>query len=914
MTGHILKIKAMMPPLDPYIVPRLAIIERLDADLFNGQDFCRQLTLLSAPAGFGKTTLAREWIERQSTDRAWLSIDEADNDVTRFWVYMIAALQSGCDKIGKGALALLHSSGSNLQGTQDNPDFLIPLMNELYLLEKPVILVLDDYHLIQNSTIHKHMTFFIENMPPKVHLAITTRSDPPWPLSKWRTRNVMLDIRLNTLSFTEAETDMLFSKSESLQLNDKQKKALHRKTEGWIAGLKLAILSLSAAKNTEHFIEQFTGSNRHILHFLIEEVFSKQTETVQEFLLKTSILTRFCVELCDAVTERQDSAEMIQQLEKINLFVIPLDDQGIWYRYHPLFADVLAVKLKSQHPAQVSALYSRSGQWLLENGEPGEAVRQLLSGNLTDQAGQIIHDYYDQILQSEGPSLLYIILQRFPDTLFMNYPRLMAHMILYILIHQGRAEAKRYLDLADTLTYSSEQDQTEFEGILSAAKAYYFIFGNDFDQAVKAAEAAVSRLSPKNHYWRMNTAIYLGDSNLFSGQAKQALVYYQQAQASSRRIGNQVLQMNTGFKSAYSLYMMGRLNEAEALVYKLLSEAKTAGLSNIPRTGLLWTLYGELLREKGNLEEASPAVERGILYSEPEKPCLGWNYLFEADLFFSQKQNEAALQALESIELLHLEVTLPSFITFPAAVRKARILAADGQAASARDCLSVAGISENAQVRKGEEAGYLVLAEIMMAEHERQTSLISQIMATVSEQAQEGGCKGLLIEAKLLETQFARLENQPAAAKKLLTDALVMGTGSGYFQLFCNRKEQLIPLVEWLSAGKSYNLETEMISDRLLALLDINKTSHGQKSTGDQTSEPAPAADAHAIEALVEKLSSRELEILILISQGLSNQNISEKLFLTLGTVKWHTSNIYGKLGVRGRTQAVAQARQLKLI
>ncbi len=914
MTGQLLKIKTIVPPLDKSIVPRKNIIERLDADLCVGLDFSRQLTLLSAPAGYGKTTLVREWLENKNMHCAWVSIDEADNDVTRFWMYIITALQADDGAIGKGALALLQSSGNDVSSQQSSPDFLIPLLNEMFLLEKQIILVLDDYHLIHNSDLHKHMIFFIENMPPKVHLAITTRSDPPWPLSKWRARNAMLDIRLNTLSFTETETDVLFAKCEGLRLNDRQRKALFAKTEGWIAGLKLAALSLAATQDQDTFIEQFTGSNRHILHFLIEEVFSRQTGTVQAFLLKTSILTRFCADLCDAVTRQQGSAAMITQLETINLFVIPLDDQGIWYRYHPLFADVLAIKLKSQQPDQVASLYNRAGQWFLEHGEPGEAARQMISGKLTDQAGQIIHDNYDEILKSEGPSLLYVILHHFPDSLKMKYPRLMAHMTLYILIHQGQAEAKRYLDLADTLTYPEQQEQKEYEGMLFATKAYYAIFINEFELAEKYARTALSLLSAENHYWRMNTAIYLGDAKLFSGQAKQALDYYQQAQVSSRKTGNLVLQMNTGFKTAYSLYKTGRLKEAEALVHRLLSEAKAAGLSSIPRAGLLWTLYGELLREKGKLDEAGPAVERGILFSEPEKPCLGWNYLFEADLFYSQKQYEAALRTLKEIELLHLEVRLPSFITFPAAVRKARVMMAEGQLSAARDCLSEAGLSETGLVTPGHEEGYLVLAQIMMAEESRQPPLISQILAKVSEQVEVGDCKGLLLEAKLLAAQLAMIENQTKRAKHLLTEALEMGSGLGYYQIFSDRKDQLISIIDKLPAARSNIFEGRHLSDRLVKLLLGSELRQKQEETISYTVEAAVLADAGAIEELVEKLSARELEILALISQGLSNQDIAEKLFLTLGTVKWHTSNIYGKLGVRGRTQAVARARQAKLI
>ncbi len=358
MVGDILKIKNCILPLVDNILIRPRITEHLDAFLTTAEGFARQLTLLSAPAGFGKTTVVRAWIKGKESETAWLSLDNEDNNPERFWTYLSSALQTLSSDLGRGPLDMLQSGGVLSDSTVSFSQILTPLLNELFAIENPSYLVLDDYHLINDPEIHKDFAFFIENLPPTLHLIVTTRSDPPWPLSNWRVKGKMTEVRMADLKFTEEETAGFF-KEKNLVLNETQLNTLYRKTEGWVTGLQLAAFSLASSNNIDQFIENFAGSHRHVLLFLSEEVFNRQPETTKEFLAKTSILNRFTASLCDALTESKDSFKMISSLEKDNLFLIPLDEEGIWFRYHPLFSDLLKHHLKQFYPDSLNMLHEK---------------------------------------------------------------------------------------------------------------------------------------------------------------------------------------------------------------------------------------------------------------------------------------------------------------------------------------------------------------------------------------------------------------------------------------------------------------------------------------------------------------------------------------------------------------------------
>ncbi len=916
MVGDILKIKTSIPPQGLNIISRRLILERLQKDLTVAEGFARGLTLFSAPAGYGKTTTARHWLSGQGSRSAWYSLDETDNDPERFWIYLISALQNINADTGKGALEVLRSGTATSESVAGSESFLTPLLNDLFAMDSPAYLVLDDYHLINNSRIHETMVFFVENLPPTLHLVVTTRSDPPWPLSRWRARGTMNEIRLEQLKFSEEEAARLLAETSGLRLGETQLHTLCKKVEGWVTGLQLAVASLSASENAEGFIETFAGTHRHIFQFLSEEAYASQSGTVQEFLMQNSVLNRFSASLCDAVTGRTNCSEILANLERNNLFVIPLDEEGIWYRYHPLFADMLFYKLKSRSPEEISALHEKACRWFVEAGEPGEALRHALKGGNNGTAALILNNHIEELLPSEGLKLIIHYLNTFSSELLKKYPRLIAHKAWLHLIDKGKEEVGTCLELAEETSCEDKEGHEELTGMLSVVKTYHYIYNNDFKMALEYAEKAMTLLPPDNYYWRTNVAIISGDARLFSGNPKGALPFYREAYHNRQKYGNNYMTVSAGFKVATSLYFQGKLKESEELTRELLQASKDKGFPGVPRIGLIWTLLGELLREKGTLEEAEHCVERGLLLSEPEKPSLGWNYLFRVALSFSKQDYTDALETVRKIETLHREVQLPAFITIPATAWKARILLEQEELNQALSVLAKAGFSEKTVAKGGKEWGYLILTRIIIAENKDNLNNALTILNHVKELAVRGDNQSILLETLLLK---ARLEYQAGnfeTAETSLYSALQAGIESGYFQLFIDEAREPNSVFSCITE-RTKRRNSAVTNPEMLAFIDaIQQKLMGADESPDKeiASGKAPEKREESSVELVEELTSRELEILNYISQGLSNQEIAGKLFLSLGTIKWHTSNIYGKLGARGRIQAISMARKLNLL
>jgi len=527
VTGSILNIKINIPPLNTTLLERPSLLSRLDKGLTGKEGINRQLTLISAPAGFGKTTLARSWLSGREARTAWYSLDQNDNERERFWLYLISALQKIEPGLGKGSLEMLRSSALESEVAAGRDSLLTPLLNDLFALKEPLYLCLDDYHIIDNKQIHQDMIFIIENLPPTVHLVITTRSEPPWPLARWRARNMMIEARQKELRFTLDEAGQLLAGVNELELNELQVEALYKKTEGWVTGLHLAAISLSDNPDTATFIESFTGSHRHVFHFLSEEVFQRQPENVQGFLLDTSILQRLSASLCNRVTGRNDSAILLAELDRKNLFLIALDEEGTWYRYHPLFADLLLHQLTKTCPEKVKELHENAAQWFLEHGEPGEAVRHALSGENMNIAAKILNDNLEEIVAKEGSRLVTACLEKLPASFLKEYPLLAIHRAWFHLIHEGREDARAILEISQKavqdMAAGNETRRKELSGMVSVVDAYYNIFTHNFTAALESAEKALEALSTENIYWRSKVGVISGDVRLFSGIPKKLI-------------------------------------------------------------------------------------------------------------------------------------------------------------------------------------------------------------------------------------------------------------------------------------------------------------------------------------------------------------------------------------------------------
>ncbi len=902
---RILHIKTHMPPINCRSVLRPQLQERLEMGLPAGDGFSRHLTLISAPAGFGKTTLLRNWLRNREASTAWLSLDGADNEPTRYWMHFIAAIQKCQPGVGDATLEMLRSGrlGGDLP---EAPALLTPLLNDLLALNQPLFVALDDYHLIDRPDIHSAMVFLMENLPPSVHVAITTRSDPPWPLSRWRARGLMSETRLADLTFSLDETKKLFQQFPEITLTKDDIDALHQKTEGWVAGLQLAFLSLRQHPDPAHFVREFTGSQRHVFHFLSEEVFQQQEASVQQFLLQTSILDRLTPTLCDALTKRSDSARLLDQFETDNLFLLPLDDRGQWYRYHPLFAQKLRHELHRREPCQVATLHQRASQWLTASGQPGEALRHARKAGDSEEVARLLDTHFETILFDEGPERLLETLNLVSLDLLACYPRLLVHQAYSKLIYRGAEAARPFLERAQTAADEDEVVNPAFSGMVAALKSYYHIYTHDFEAANRWAAIALWRLPQDAYYWRINISVYSGDARLFASRPREALTHYQAAYATCLQIDNHYLALSTGFKVATAHYYRGELAEAEALTHHLLQKARDHGFSEVSRVGLLWTLKGELLRESGDLEGAERCIQRGLHYSRTEKPSWAWNALFQVALHLSRQAPAQAHAVLDALEALHREVTLPYFITLPVAIYRARLYLLAGKPDDAQSLLKTWGIEEPVSFGFGHEPGMLLLGECrgQAGDFETARSLIRAVL----EHAQKNGYRGLEVDAFLALAWVEMMADDLEAAGCALKRAIQRGHPRGYRQRFRDVYPQLKTLIDRL-APKALRPSPEEAA----ALWETMVCDDGtDRETADAkgTSTSRPPADLN----WVEPLTRREHEILGELVSGFSNQEIAEHLFVSVGTVKWHTSNIYGKLGVRNRTEAVVFATEQGLI
>ncbi|AFG37042.1 LuxR C-terminal-related transcriptional regulator [Spirochaeta africana] len=853
----LLRIKTCLPPLPSGTIMRERLREFLAAPEVHG--FTRQLTLVAAPAGFGKTTQVRALLAGHESHTAWLSIDQQDNDPRRFWLHLLAALNTVQTGFGDGISAALSSQDTD--STAGLGTLLSPLLNELFELESPTYLVLDDLHLIDASVIHHELQHMIEHLAPMLHVIITTRSDPPWPLHRWRAKNMMQDIRLEDLSFTLEETTDLCRERTPVDLNQHQLTMLHERTDGWAAGLQLALLTLNRSHSPEDFFQEFTGSNRHILHYLTDEIFARQTPEIQDFLLTTSILPRFTAELCNAVASRSDSSRCIENLERHNLFIIRMDENGTWYRYHALFAELLQYRLQQTSPERIPLLHHQAAQWYLDRNLPAAAIVHAQDSGDPEKTAAILDEFFDEILAADGPGQINRCLAALPDNILERYPVTLLHKALYCLNYLGMDTAFSYIEKARKAAEAADSPE-RLQTMTAVVMSFYHVYTNEHDQARRYAELALQRLSPTDTTWRTRVALYAGDARYFSGDPKQAIPCYLEADTACRQRNEQFLLLSTGMKVATTLYALGDLAGAERQTRELLQSARQHGFSRVPRVGLLWGLLGELQRERDNLAEAQRCIERGLLIGRPELPNYAWNSLYLAACLFSREQNDEALAVIHRIEELDRQARLPAFITIRAACWKARILHKQGNTSRARHLLADCNIRADAPVPEGLEFGGAVLTRILLAEDDPAGR---QLLESLKERALHTGHLRHALELQLIE---ASNHQRPTDAGSYHT-AYAQGFHRGFRRLFIE---------------------------------------HGCLEC------TAGATDQKISAGLVEELSSREIEVLQLVDQGLSNDEIGESLYISTGTVKWHLSNIYGKLGVSKRTRAAAEARRLGVL
>lgn len=941
MPTAVLQTKLYTPETRLDLVPRARLIDKLRAGCH------RKLTLISAPAGFGKTTLVSEWIARCERPAAWLSLDEGDNDPTRFLTYLVAALQampigekgaiaSNGAQIGEGVLSLL-------QSPQSLPleSVLTALLNEIVTISDNFILVLDDYHLLNAKPIDDALTFLLDHLPSQMHLVIATRADPRLPLARYRVLNQMTELRETDLRFTPAESAGFLNQAMGLTLSAEEIAALETRTEGWIAGLQLAVLAMQGLStqgqaDTTRFIQTFTGSHRFVLDYLVEEVLQRQTESVRSFLLHTAILDRLSGPLCNAITGEEDGQGMLEDLERGNLFVVPLDDRREWYRYHHLFAEVLHAHSMAEHPEELPTLHRRASEWFEQNDLLPDAIRHAFAAKDFERAARLIELVQPTIGRSSQAATWLGWVRALPDEMVRVRPVLSVGYAWALLgsseleVSRTRLQdAERWLDVATDMierseTTSPEMGRTEMVVVdealfrslpatIATSRAYIAQALGNVPSSVTYAQQALDLLTEHDDVERAVPATLLGTAYWASGDLEAAHQSFSNFMAIFQVSGNIPMALTGTSFLADIRITQGRLYEAvkiyEQSLKLALSYTNAAG-ARITEQGEslflgmteLYVGLSELHCERGDLEAAA----QHLLRSEElgEQAMIPGNeyrlYPAIARIKAAQGDLDGALNLLNEAERLYYKTPLPD--VRPLAAQKTRIWVRQGRLTEALRWVRERGVSVDDDLSYLHEFEHVTLARVLIAQYKSEKNKRDQVDRSIREVmgllsrllkvSEEGGRMGSVIEILMLQALAYEAQGNISCALAPLVRALTLAEPEGYVRLFVDEGPPMRALLrEAAKQGIAPNYVRQL------------RIAFGE-----------PESKIPVAQSLIEPLSPRELELLALVADGLSNRQISDKLVISIATTKKHMSNVLGKLSASNRTEAVRRAQDLQLL
>ncbi len=894
----ILATKLYIPRQRAQLVPRSGLIERLN------QGLERRLTLISAPAGFGKTTLLSAWVEdlrlnaakrgENAPGVAWVSLDAGDGDPARFLTYLIAALQTVAAHAGERALTALQSPQPPLAES-----VLTELLNEIAAVRDDFVLVLDDYHTVDAEAVDRALAFLLERLPPHMHLVIATREDPSLPLARLRARGQLAELRITDLRFSAAEAAGFLNDVMSLHLSTEDIDALETRTEGWIAGLQLAAISMQGRHDAAAFIQSFTGSHHFVLDYLAEEVLQRQPEKVQAFLLKTSILDRMCAPLCDAVLGRQaqdekdDPSPDIASLEQANLFIFPLDNERYWYRYHHLFADFLRQRLRQSLAARtghaeddLNELHRRASQWYEDNGLEIEAFHHAAAAHDIERAERLIKGPGMPLHLRGAMTAILDWLGSLPANVLNARPSLWLEYGALSLVVGQTTGVDEKLDAAEAGLPATAADSGSrwLIGRIATTRAVLALTRYQAEAMIVQSRRALEYLEPDNLSLRAIANWTLGYAYLFQGDREAARPALTEAVSLSQAGGDifNIILATTG---------LGYLQEMDNQLH---AAAET---------------YGRVLQMAGD----QPLQ---IVY----EACLGlarihyeWNDLEAADRYGQQALHLAQLYDRVVDRFIVCEVFLARLKLAHGDVTGAgRLLAKIRQSARRQNFAERAPEVAAAQVTILLRQGNLAAAAELASTHSLPLSQVRvhlaqgdapaalAILEPFRHQVEAKGWQDERLRAMLLQAVALHNLGEKARAGQALDDTLALAEAGGFVRLFV---DEGVPLAEMLSEAAERGVSADYVG-KLLAAFERQEQDSGQ------TGESASAGQAWP----VEPLSRRELEVLQLIALGLSNREIGERLFLALSTVKGHSRAIFDKLQVQRRTEAVARARELGLL
>src|ERR671915_470149 len=898
---QLLKAKLYVPRGRADAVPRPRLYERLD------EGVRRELTLVSAPAGFGKTTLLADWGRRSEFPVAWVSLDERDDDPVRFLLYVVAAIGTIYEGFGKATRAFL----SSLQSREELEPVLTALSNEILEVPRDFVLVLDDYHTIRSETIHEALAFLLDHSPPPLHLVVAGRTSPPLPLPKLRARGRLTELGATDLRFTHEEAADFLGRTMSLNLSGERVVALEKETEGWVAGLQLAAHALRGGKNdTSSPVEALEGSARHVFDYLADEVLSRQPEDVREFLLKTSVVETLNASLCEALTDTTDGQEMLERLNRDNLFLVPLDEGERYYRYHHLFAAFLRERLQREHPDLNFELHRRAGLWEEADGCLSGAIEHALAAEDFDRAADLIEEETGVRGTYVDAFLLLRWLGALPDHLGRRRPQL-SLLYAWALAHSGELEAAERrlrdteeglgLDAGASTARLSKKERTML-GEICIIRARMAAMRENAPLTTEFCHRALDLLPEDQLRRRGDVALDLGHAYCSVGDIESASEAFARA-AATGRAADDLRTALFALRYHASLEMdRGRLREAEALLLdgRRLAEGRPEGVPSV--AGIIHTGMGELLYERGALDEARQLLEEGIEYGRRsgEAKILVYGYVNLARVLMARGDAEGAHSSIR--EAGGLTPRWPLIWAW-----QARFYLAQGDVEPAARWAQEYGATEDYMPypRLFER---ITMARVLLGEDRTDEALDS--LGKLLEDALSEGRMAHEIELHVLLALTSERLGATGEAFHHLERALSLAEPEGVVRVFVDEGIPMAALLERLIREPrddgSYNDAPDGAPDvyagRLLEHFALQAADSGN---GGPRSGRAPG---------LEPLSKREVEVLELVAIGRSNAEIAGELYLSVGTVKAHVHHIFGKLLVRNRSQAVARARELRLL
>ena len=844
------------------------------------------LVLLSAPAGYGKTSLLSEWINKQELQEiefVWISLDAADNDPIRFLTYLGIALNQILPGIKTWTEHLLAAP------TLPNAHEIITvLINQLNNIQKSVVLVFDDFHIIKNTIIHEAMDFLVDHLPRHAHVVISSRSDPPIKLHRLRARGHVVELRMQDFRFSNEEVDLLLRKYSEIKFSPDDIRILTSKTEGWIAGIRMALLSLQGKQNLSLLLSQISGQQRYIMDFLSEEAFNNQDESIQEFLLDTAFLDRFCAPLCDAVRGKDDSSEMIKQLEISNCFLIPLDENRVWYRYHHLFSDLLQIRLKQntiRNPGHIQQLQHIAAEWFEQNHHETEAIQFFIEAGDFIRAAEIVEASTIDLFSHGKLHQLLSWIRLLPDELRMKRPGLNIYQAWTLAFASRIQDSNLRLEQAELLIDQGEYTPDEmrrFKAEIQAIRSLIAVISGNISAAMQLLDLP-DDIVPKEFKFARSVQVWaVGFAYRIKGDLDNAERCYREALDLGYSLDNVHTIVSTSVDLGEILRQKGDLAQAESVYRTALNRAYQT--NPIPGfVGRLESFLANILIEKHQLVEADELIDQAIKHNQEWENLnhSAYAWLIKTKYFYATKDFQKANQVMQEVQTWVNRGPIVTTLRNSIGLMLINLWLATGEIEKANHWLENEIDSIN-QYQKtiNESSEVQILAAIKILFKQDRLKEANNLVASLENNARFGGRRAILIQVLVLK---ALIETDRKKAQESLKEALELGLPAGFRQVFLEYGKELLPLLE-------AHQKISGVNDILSTII---------QDGSNQTS---------------QLLTERELQILGWIATGLSNAEIGEKLFISAGTVKAHSASIYRKLQVSNRTEAIAKAKDINLL